>query len=139
MKAVLDTNVLISGIFFGGVPRRVLEAWADGRFELLLSPSIFDEYLRTCDRLGVAHPGLEYRELLAAFLGHGTLVADTNVLSPITVDPDDDKFMLCAHAAGGIVVSGDTHLHDANGWHGVGVLTPRAFLERLLPSTPKAI
>jgi hypothetical protein len=69
VKAVVDTNVLISGVFFGGVPRHVLDAWADGRFELLLSPSIFDEYLRTCDRLGAAHPGLEYRELLAASSG----------------------------------------------------------------------
>ena len=139
MKAVVDTNVLISGVFFGGVPRHVLDAWADGRFELLLSPSIFDEYLRTCDRLGAAHPGLEYRELLAAFLGHGTLVADPSVSPPITVDPDDDKFMACARAGGGVVVSGDTHLHDASGWQGVEVLTPRAFLDRLASPNPEAI
>lgn len=43
MRVVLDTNVLVSGIFFAGVPGRVLEAWADGKFELVLSPSIFDE------------------------------------------------------------------------------------------------
>ena len=46
MKVVLDTNVLISGIFFGGLPRAVLDAWAEERFELLLSPLIFDEYVR---------------------------------------------------------------------------------------------
>ena len=38
MKAVLDTNVLISGIFFGGVPRQILDAWEGGRFELVLIP-----------------------------------------------------------------------------------------------------
>ena len=43
MKVVLDTNVLISGIFFGGLPRAVLDAWAVERFELLVSPLIFDE------------------------------------------------------------------------------------------------
>ena len=47
MKVILDTNVLISGIFFGGQPRAVLDGWAGGRFELLVSPSIFDEYART--------------------------------------------------------------------------------------------
>jgi uncharacterized protein len=45
VKALLDTNVLISGIFFGGTPRAVLDAWAESRFELLVSPSIFDEYV----------------------------------------------------------------------------------------------
>jgi predicted nucleic acid-binding protein len=59
VKAILDTNVVISGIFFGGVPRAVLEAWAEGRFELCLSPSIFDEYVRTCDRLAeMNHAGI---------------------------------------------------------------------------------
>ncbi len=29
MKAVLDTNVLISGIFFGGPPGQILDAWRD--------------------------------------------------------------------------------------------------------------
>ena len=30
MRVVLDTNVLVSGIFFGGVPGRILSAWAEG-------------------------------------------------------------------------------------------------------------
>jgi uncharacterized protein len=47
---VLDTNVLISGIFFGGPPRAVLDAWAAGRFELMVSPLIVDEYVRTWQR-----------------------------------------------------------------------------------------
>lgn len=30
MRAVLDTNVVVSGLFFGGPPRDILDAWADG-------------------------------------------------------------------------------------------------------------
>ena len=131
MRAVLDTNVLVSGIFFGGIPRRVLDAWGEARFELVLSPSIYDEYLRTCDRLGASRPGLEYRELLATVAGHGTLVPDTRSGDQVTEDPDDDKFMLCAARVGAWVVSGDAHLHDASGWRGVQVVRPRAFLDLL--------
>ncbi|MDP2957506.1 MAG: PIN domain-containing protein [Longimicrobiales bacterium] len=131
MKAVLDTNVVVSGIFFGGPPRDVLEAWSEGRLELCLSPLIVDEYLRTCDRLGASHLGLVYQPLLATLIGHGTLVADTLVAAPITADPDDDKFMVCAHGAGAVVVSGDRHLLDASGWRGVIVLTPRTFMGQL--------
>lgn len=131
MKAVLDTNVLVSGIFFGGVPRAVLDAWADGRFELILSPSIIDEYVRTCDRLADTHPGLQYQPILAMVMGHGTLLPDTDAPAPITPDLDDDKFMLCARAGDGVVVSGDRHLLTASGWGGVKVMKPREFLARL--------
>ena len=124
----MDTNVVVSGIFFGGVPRRALELWAEGRFELVLSPAIFDEYLRTCDRLGAAHRNLEYREVLAALVGHGTLVPD-DPEERITADADDDKFMLCARRAGAIVVSGDSDLLNAGGWENVKVLNPRDFVE----------
>ena len=131
MKVVLDTNVLVSGIFFAGLPGQVLEAWADDRFELVLSPTIFDEYLRTCARLAASRSALEYEAVLATIIGHGTLVADTTSEEAITVDPDDDKFMLCARTAGALVVSGDSDLLDVSGWQGVDVLKPRDFLDHL--------
>ena len=126
----MDTNVLVSGLFFGGNPRAVLEAWATGRFELVVSPLIVDEYLRTCDRLSESHPGIQYEEVLAAVIGHATLVPD-EPLEPVSADPDDDKFMWCARCAGAVVVSGDSDLTDVAGWQGVDVLKPRAFLESL--------
>ena len=131
MKVVLDTNVLISGIFFGGQPRAVLDAWAAGRFELVVSPSIFDEYIRTCERLSASHPGLKFEAVLATIIGHGTLVPDARAPDPITDDPADDKFMACARSQGAILVSGDKHLLDASGWEGVRVMKPRDFLTHL--------
>ncbi len=46
MKVVLDTNVLVSGLIFGGTPARILTAWTDGRFQLVASPEILEEYRR---------------------------------------------------------------------------------------------
>jgi uncharacterized protein len=46
VRVVVDTNVVMSGIFFGGVPGRLLEAWTVGRVELVLSPAILHEYRR---------------------------------------------------------------------------------------------
>ena len=45
LRAILDTNVLLSGIFFGGVPGRLLTAWQDDRLALVLSPAIL-----SCDK-----------------------------------------------------------------------------------------
>ena len=131
MRVVIDTNVVVSGIFFGGVPRAVLEACEDGRFELVVTPSILDEYSRTCDRLAKRHPTLRVGEILLHLVGSSVLVVDPTVPGSITRDPDDDKFMAAAHAAQACVVSGDEDLIDADGWMGVEVITPRTALDRL--------
>jgi predicted nucleic acid-binding protein len=43
MRAILDTNVFVSGEFFGGPPHRILQGWCDGRVKLVLSPEILAE------------------------------------------------------------------------------------------------
>ena len=55
MKLVLDTNVVVSGIFFGGVPGRVLAAWSVGAVDLVLSPDILEEYRRVGADLAIRH------------------------------------------------------------------------------------
>ena len=52
MRVVLDTNVFVSGVFFGGIPGRILEAWRDARIQLVLSAEILDEYQRVGQTLG---------------------------------------------------------------------------------------
>jgi predicted nucleic acid-binding protein len=44
VRIVLDTNVFVSAVFFGGVPGRILEAWRDARLQLVLSAAILDEF-----------------------------------------------------------------------------------------------
>jgi predicted nucleic acid-binding protein len=46
VKIVLDTNVFVSGIFFGGPPGTILEAWQDGRIDFAVSLEILTEYER---------------------------------------------------------------------------------------------
>ena len=38
MKVVLDTNVFVSGVFFKGPPFQILQAWKEGKVQLVLSP-----------------------------------------------------------------------------------------------------
>lgn len=64
MKIILDTNVLISGIFFDGNPGKILEQWRDGKLELILSEEIFKEYKDVCNRLHYKFPGIDIDEIL---------------------------------------------------------------------------
>ena len=43
MKIVVDTNVVISGIFFGGNPRKIVESVVDGKIEAIATKEIIEE------------------------------------------------------------------------------------------------
>ena len=43
MKIVLDTNVLISGIFFSGPPYQILKAWRQGKMSFVVAEEILSE------------------------------------------------------------------------------------------------
>jgi putative PIN family toxin of toxin-antitoxin system len=45
MRVILDTNVFVSGVFFGGQPGKILTAWRNGKIRLFLSPEILEEYV----------------------------------------------------------------------------------------------
>ncbi len=133
MRVVIDTNVLMSGIFFSGPPFEILNAWHDRRIGLVVSAEIMDEYRRVGHRLAHKYPGVEVGSFLALVAVHGEFVYSTALAEPVCDDPTDDKFFACALASGcTIIVSGDKHLHRANGYGGVTVLNPRSFVEKYL-------
>jgi uncharacterized protein len=133
VRVILDTNVFVSGVFFGGIPARILEAWRDGRIHPVLSAEILDEYRRVGATLGRRYPGVDLEPLLAILAVHAEVVEAPALAEPVSVDPDDDKFLACAVAAGvTVIVSGDKHLVDESGWQGVRVLRPREFAEEFL-------
>jgi putative PIN family toxin of toxin-antitoxin system len=131
VKVVLDTNVFVSGVFFGGTPGRVLEAWRDGRVEVILSREIIEEYVRVGEELASRFPGVEPGPALELLAVSTTLVGATLLPAPVSRDPDDDKFLACALAAGAdCIVSGDRDLLDLSSYEGVVVMSPRDFVDR---------
>jgi len=133
MKVVIDTNVLVSGVFFGGLPARVLEAWRDGQYDLVVSSEILDEYRRVGDELARRFPLVSLDPFLGLVVACAKIVDVPHHAEPICPDPDDDKFFACAVAGRcDLIVSGDRHLLDASGSHGVKVVTPRQLVDTLL-------
>ena len=51
MKVVIDTNVVISGVFFNGTPRKVLKMWFENRFSVACCEEILEEYEKTLIKL----------------------------------------------------------------------------------------
>lgn len=138
MRVVLDTNVVISGVFFGGVPGRILSAWAAQSFTLALSPGILEEYRRVGKALERKYPeaAATFEPVLTLITRHAIVVDAPPIANPVSDDPDDDKFLAAALAANApLIVSGDIDLLLVSGWRDITVLTPRQFVDRQLPAS----
>lgn len=135
MRAVLDTNVLISAILSPrGSPARLLLAWQRGAFELVVSPLLLAEIRRA-----LAYPKLARlvsppdADAYVAWLGRSADV-DADPAGPPPVrseDPGDDYLIALAAAERSIIVSGDTHLTSLA--PAIPVRTPAEFLAEIGP------
>jgi len=133
IKAVLDTNVVISGIFWKGTPFEILKAWQEQRFHLVISVPILQEYGRVLAEMAgertspVLHSILELIEL------HSEMVEAISFGRRVCSDPDDDKFLEAAVTANAdYVVSGDAALLRLRNHQEIQIVRPAQFL-KLLP------
>jgi len=136
VKVVLDTNVLISGIFFSGPPHQILNAWRDGKVQLAVSQEILSEYWRVGEALAEEFPAIDLRPILDLVTIEAELYVAKDLPEPLCSDPDDDKFLACAIASSSkIIISGDKHLLKVSGYQDIEILKPREFVTRHLPKS----
>ena len=90
MKIVLDTNVLISGIFFSCPPHQVLMEWKKGNIEIVISNEILTEYRRVAEELSKKFPNVDIKQILNLFTFHAKFFDTTGFSVSICKDPDDD-------------------------------------------------
>ena len=133
MRVIIDTNVLISGIFFGGPPAKILAAWHCGELKLIVSPEILEEYFEVCARSSVRYPDIDIAPILVLIARNSQVVESPPLAEQISRDVDDDKFTACAIASGTrTVISGDNDLLTVSGYKSVKVVTPRDFVDRCI-------
>ena len=133
MRVILDTNVLVSGILFSVPPFRILNACRDNKLQLVMSTDILAEYQRVAVVLGGKYPQIDLHPILDLLTVNSDIVAAPLLANPVCDDPDDDKFIACALASQTpLIVSGDKHLLDVDGYQGIQVLKPRPFVNSYL-------
>lgn len=130
IKVIIDTNVFISGIFWSGPPFKILSAWRHQKLKLIYSADILEEYIRVGHVLSKKYKGVEISSFIDLITIFGELHTPIVLDAAITDDPDDDKFIACALSAScKYIISGDKHLLDVDGFSGIHVLKPAAFVK----------
>jgi putative PIN family toxin of toxin-antitoxin system len=133
LTVVLDTNVWISGVFFRrGVPARILTAWRDQHFEVVVTPDTLAE-LETKLRQKTIQFGAGSTladEWLDYVRTYARQVSPTGVAAGVCRDPKDDQFLDAAISGGAqYIVSGDKDLQALGTYQQVRILSPREFVE----------
>ena len=136
MIVTVDTNVLVSGVFFGGIPGTIVAAAEAGTFSLVLSPAILDELRRVFSRPKFGLDPKAVQLLMADIESTALVVNPQKRHQVVSEDRDDDAVVDCAVEAKAMyIVSGDAHLTSLGTVEGITVLTPRQFVDLLgLPS-----
>lgn len=128
-RLVIDTNILASAAFFGGLPEQLVNLVLDGDIIAVVSREIVDEYEKTIKKLLN-----KYR--FSLHVPFSSLVDRLEFVIPITkvkvcADPEDDKFISCAiDGLCSYIISGDRHLLEVKRYGEIQILKIRDFFEQ---------
>ena len=132
-KVVVDTNVVVSGLLFGGPPGEIYSMWQNRRIQPFASKSIIDEYIRV-----LAYPKLQLSQEEIEYLLYQEILPNFEIIEPRSAikalheDPSDDMFIHCALAKSiPTIISGDRHLLGPNTFRSITILSPADFLHQL--------
>lgn len=136
MKLVVDSNVLISAIFWYGSPHRLLAHARGGEPRLVTSPALLaelaevlerPEFQKMARRLGLTSPAILADLQLVSEVVHPQPLGER-----VCRDPDDDDVLACAVSArADLIVSGDKDLLSLGSFGGIAIMSPATALEHL--------
>ncbi len=134
MRAILDTNLFLSALLSGrGAPARVVDAWREGRFELVTSREQIGELKRAARyervRTYVSHAAVGR---LVNSLQNAQLLLARLPRAGASADPGDDFLLAMSVAADAdYLVTGDKALLSLGRFAATRIVTPRRFVALL--------
>ena len=137
-SAVYDTNILISGLFWQGVPRRVLHLARNGKVQAITCQALLDELKDVLVRPNKPFQ-LSEQEVDRVL---GDVLTFSRIVSPVEIpqvcrDPNDNIVLACALAGkADYVVTGDPDLLALQKHQQIKIVTAREFLDTV--QTPRS-
>lgn len=128
-RIVLDANVVISAVIFGGPPADVVLRMVDGSAQGFTSLPILDEIRDVLQRPKFGLSPEQATAVVEEYHALCRIVEPTDRVRAVHAAPDDDIVLECAAAAAAdAIVTGDRHLLSLREWRGIPILSPAQFL-----------
>jgi uncharacterized protein len=136
MRVVLDTNTIISGLFWGGVPWQVYRAAFAEHYILLTTDAMIDELKDVLNRPKFAPSLAVFKrsadEILTEYLEIAELVTAAEIPTDVVRDPKDRAVLACAVGGNAnCIISGDKDLLVLRTYQNISILTATPFLSQL--------
>jgi putative PIN family toxin of toxin-antitoxin system len=126
---VLDTNVLISAVVYGGNPRRVLQAAISGAVDLSVSEEVIQEFQEVLRRPQFGLSVQFIHNTITELTSIAEWVVPTKHYQLVDNDPSDNMLLDCAVAAeADYLVTGDDHLLRLKKCGRVKIVNPQQFV-----------
>lgn len=131
IRAVVDTNVTVSGLLFGGLPLKVVRAAMSKSFVCVTSPYLIEEIERVMSSEKFGLTTQEMKNLTQPIFSISEVVIPLNTINAIPRCPADNRVLECAvEGRCNFIVSGDRRdLVSLKKFKNVEIITPRQFLE----------
>ena len=128
---VLDANIYVSALVFGGKPKRAFQLGVIRRIDVAISDPIRTEVLRVL-RDKFRWPDERLTETRSLIATAAKTVVPSVTLHVIEGDPDDDRVLECAVTARAeFIVTGDSDLLDIGEYDGIEIIQVAEFLNRV--------
>ena len=136
MRAVLDTNILLSGLLWRGAPHSLLAFVRNGTLTLVTSPALLAEFGDVIQRPKfqaiLTKIATNPLQLLADLRRITDIVDAPSLPIPVCRDPDDDQVLAVA-LAGAVdwIVSGDDDLLILGAFQGIPIIDAASAVARM--------
>lgn len=130
MRVVADTNTLVSGSLWPGVPRQLLDLARTGACQLITSEPLLNELAAVLGRGKfqgrLERAGLTVESLLGTYRRLAQVVSPAPIPPTVLSDPADDQVLAAALSGQAhLIVSGDADLLTLSTFRGIRILTAR--------------
>ena len=126
-RVVIDTNIFISGLAFGGNPEKITDLVKKNKFQTVTSPEIELEIFTKLAQLKVPEEKIQNLKII---FDQGALRVIPKKKVLICRDQEDNMFLeVCLEAKADFLITGDKDLFVLKKFKNTQIVTPNQFLK----------
>jgi putative PIN family toxin of toxin-antitoxin system len=136
VRAVVDTNVLLSGLFWRGRPHALMEQVRAGTLTLISSPALLAELAEVMNRPKfqaiLVRSNTDSEQTLGELRRLAEIIDPPPLPAPVSRDPSDDAVLaLAAASRADLIITGDADLLTLGSYAGIPIIDPAEALTRI--------
>ena len=130
---MIDSNIFISGIIFGGNPRKIIDIVTEGKIQLYISSDILREIKEVLERDKFGFSQNITQQIIFEIESLSEFVSPKSKHSIVNRDPDDNIIIDCAmEAKVDYIITDDYDLLSLKEYKNIRIINASDFMDLIL-------